>query len=30
MTSDAKDAGIWVVEAGLAGTSEQDLLHGFC
>jgi adenylate cyclase len=30
MTSDAKDARTWVVEAGLAGTSEQELLHGFC
>jgi adenylate cyclase len=26
----AKDAGTWVVEAGLAGMSEQELLRGFC
>ena len=30
MKPKAKDAGTWAVEAGLAGTSEQDLLHGFC
>jgi adenylate cyclase len=30
MALDAKDAGNWVVGAGLAGMSEQDLLHGFC
>ncbi|MDF2764081.1 MAG: adenylate cyclase, partial [Rhodospirillales bacterium] len=30
MTREATDAGTWVVEAGLAGTSEQELLHGFC
>ena len=30
MTPKAKDAGTWVVEAGLAGTSEQELLRGFC